>query len=221
LALVAFVLRGVDRSGAVAGAAAGTALFVSAGWRGYILLVALFVLAAAATRAGQDDKSARGIAEERGGRRGAGSVLANISVGVVFAVLAQATAYTALCTIAMTAAFATAACDTVSSEIGKAYGRRHCLVATLRRVDPGTAGAVTVIGTLSGLAAAALLAAAAWGVDVIDGFGMVAVTFAAFIATVFESFLRAASVESGYANLANTMAGGLLAMAIYAVWSGG
>lgn len=220
LALAAYALRGVNGSGAFAGAVAGAALFAFAGWRGYVLLIALFVLATAATRAGQGAKSAMGIAEDRGGRRGARNVLANISAGLAFALLAKTTAYTTACTIAMSAAFATAACDTVSSEVGKACGRRHYLVTTLRRVPPGTAGAVTAVGTLSGLAAAALLAAVAWKVGLIGGLEGAAVTAAAFIATVVESFLRALSVGSGCANLINTLAGGLLAMALYAVWSG-
>lgn len=220
LALGALALRGVDRGGAIAGAAMGTALFALSGWRGYLLLILLFILATSTTRLGHAGKSAMGIAEQRGGRRGAGKVLANLSAGVAFAFLAQATAHTAACTIAMSAAFATAACDTVSSEIGKAFGRRHHLVLTWRLVPPGTAGAVTAVGTLSGLGAAALMAAAAWGTGVVGGPGAAIVTAAAFTATVLESFLRAASVDGGWANLANTLAGGLLAMVMYVVLSG-
>jgi uncharacterized protein (TIGR00297 family) len=220
LALGALSLRGVDRSGAIAGAVAGTALLASSGWRGYVLLILLFILATATTRIGHARKSAMGIAEARGGRRGAGKVLANISAGVVFALLAHATAYTAACTTAMAAAFATAACDTVSSEIGKPFGRRHRSVLTFRRVAPGTAGAVTAVGTLSGLAAAALMAAAAWGAGLVGGPGVAIVTAAAFVAAAIESFLRAASVGNECANLANTLAGGVLAMAMHVLWLG-
>jgi uncharacterized protein (TIGR00297 family) len=220
LALGALAGRGVNRSGAIAGAAAGTALFVLAGWRGYILLVLLFILATAATRVGYGRKEAMGIAEEGGGRRGAGKVLANLSAGVLFAMLAQVTALTAAFTAAMAAAFATAACDTVSSEIGKARGGRHFLITSFRPVPPGTAGAVTVAGTLSGLAAAAVMAAAAWGAGLAGITGAIIIAAAAFTATVLESFLKAASVAGGPANLVTTLAGGLLAIVMHLVWSG-
>ena len=41
--------------------------------------------------------------------------------------------------------------DTVASEIGKAWGRRTWLVPTLRRVPPGTSGAISAQGTAAGL----------------------------------------------------------------------
>ena len=46
---------------------------------------------------------------------------------------------------------ATAAADTCSSEVGKAYGRRTFLITSLRPVAPGTEGAVSLEGTLGGL----------------------------------------------------------------------
>ncbi len=220
LALGALALRGVDRSGAIAGAVAGTVLFAFSGWRGYLLLVLLFILATATTRIGHARKSAMGIAEEKMGRRGWSKVLANISAGVLFAILGRATACTAACTTAFAAAFATAACDTVSSEIGKAFGRRHRSVTTFLAVAPGTAGAVTAVGTLSGLGAAALMAAAARGAGLISGSGVAVVTAAAFTAALIESFLRAASLRGEWANLVNTLVGGVLAMAMHVLLSG-
>src|SRR6185295_1801836 len=56
------------------------------------------------------------------------------------------------------AAVATAAADTCSSEIGKAYGRRTFLITSLRPVAPGTEGAVSLEGTLGGLGGALLVA---------------------------------------------------------------
>ncbi len=61
--------------------------------------------------------------------------------------------------LAYAAAVATAAADTCSSEVGKAFGRRTFLITTLRPVPPGTEGAISVEGTLGGLLGAALVAA--------------------------------------------------------------
>ncbi len=57
-----------------------------------------------------------------------------------------------LLALAYAAAVATAAADTCSSEVGKAYGRRTFLITTLRPVPPGTEGAVSLEGTLGGFA---------------------------------------------------------------------
>jgi uncharacterized protein (TIGR00297 family) len=57
-------------------------------------------------------------------------------------------------------ALAEATADTVSSEIGQAYGGRPILLTTLRSVEPGTDGAISLRGTLAGILAAAIVAAA-------------------------------------------------------------
>ena len=61
--------------------------------------------------------------------------------------------------LAALAAFATAASDTVASEIGQAYGRTHVLITTFRRVPAGTDGAVSIEGTLTGIAASVAVTA--------------------------------------------------------------
>jgi uncharacterized protein (TIGR00297 family) len=58
------------------------------------------------------------------------------------------------------AALAEAAADTVSSEIGQVLGGRPRMITTLRPADPGTDGAVSLLGTLAGVAAAVLVALA-------------------------------------------------------------
>jgi uncharacterized protein (TIGR00297 family) len=63
--------------------------------------------------------------------------------------------------LAAVAALAEAAADTVSSEIGEALGGKPFLFPTLRRVDPGTDGGVTFVGTFAGIIAAALVVSSA------------------------------------------------------------
>jgi len=52
-----------------------------------------------------------------------------------------------------------ATADTVSSEIGQAFGGGPVMLLSLRRVEPGTDGAITVLGSLAGIAGGALVAA--------------------------------------------------------------
>ncbi len=61
------------------------------------------------------------------------------------------------------AALAEAAADTVSSEIGQVLGGRPRMITTLRAVDPGRDGAMSLAGTLAGVVAAAVVAGAGTG----------------------------------------------------------
>jgi uncharacterized protein (TIGR00297 family) len=58
------------------------------------------------------------------------------------------------------APLAEAAADTVSSEIGQIIGGRPRMITTMRRVDPGVDGAISLVGTLAGVAAALIVSAA-------------------------------------------------------------
>src|SRR5882762_2840055 len=75
-ALLAQVVRGVNRSGMIAGAAACFLLFAGAGPSAFVVLAALFALTWLSTRFGYRRKQDLGVAE-RGDGRGAWQVLAN------------------------------------------------------------------------------------------------------------------------------------------------
>ncbi len=222
LAVGAYAARGVDVSGAVSGWCLGVALYALAGWRGFAMLLLFFVVATACTKIGYAKKAVLGLAQEKGGRRGAKHAFANTTAGVLFAFLAIATPHHALFGLAFAAAFATAAADTVASEIGQAFGRTTYLVTTFRRVPPGTDGAVSLEGTLAGIAASVFLAAFAAATALINWRGAAVVVVAAFIGTTLESLLgatleRAKSIDNEVVNFANTLAGGLAAMGIWAL----
>jgi len=221
LAAAAYFAGGVGRSGVLGGPVLGTALYAFAGIEGFVLLLTFFVLGTAATRVGFARKRQLGIAEERGGRRGAANAFANTTTGVVCAFLAGATGRPLLALAALTGAFATAAFDTVSSEIGKAYGRRTLLITSFRRVAPGTEGAVSLEGTLAGLAAAALVAGVAWGTGRIPLVAVGLVVVGAFVGATVESYLGALAstgrpLDNHLMNFTNTVIGAATAAVLVA-----
>jgi len=222
LAVAAYAARGVDLSGALCGWCLGVTLYACAGWRGFAVLLLFFVLGTACTKIGYAKKAMLGIAQEKGGRRGAKHAIANTGAAVLFAFLAVATDHPALFTVAMVAAFATATADTVSSEIGQAYGRTTYLVTNFKRVPAGTEGAVSMEGTLAGIAASTVPAFFAASTSMITWPGAGAVVAAAFIGTTLESYLGATlerenAIDNEVVNFANTLAGGLAAMGIWAL----
>src|ERR1019366_8455030 len=127
--------------------------------------------------------------EGKGGRRGATNVLANVSVAAFCALVAGLAPHGDGFRLAAAAALATALMDTVGTEVGQAITSPTALLPDLRQVPPGTDGAVSVAGTLTGLAAAALLAAAGVMSLLLTPRGAVAVVLAAVLGTVVESLL--------------------------------
>lgn len=158
-ALLAHGLRGVNRSGAVAGGFACFLLFAGAGPTAFAALAALFLMTWVATRLGYRRKLALGLAERREGRD-AWQVLANLAAAAVGSLVFSATG-NRVWLIAAVAALAEAATDTVASEIGQYSGPGARLITTWERVPPGTDGGITIPGSIAGLAAGLVIAAVA------------------------------------------------------------
>jgi uncharacterized protein (TIGR00297 family) len=216
LAVLAYAIRGVDRSGAVVGLLLGALIWASLGWAGWLLLLAFFVLGTACTKLGYRKKAAAKLAQEKGGRRSARHAIANGGVAAACALFAAVTPYPEVFALALAGALATAAADTAGSEIGQLWGRRTFLITTLRPVPRGTQGAVSVEGTLAGIAASLVVAAlGAWG-GLYAWSGVALVMVAAFLGTVLESVVGATLERRGLldneaVNFLNTLVGALLA----------
>lgn len=154
-ATLARKLRGVSRSGAVAGVVVCFLLYAGAGAGAFAALVSVFVLTWLATRVGYQRKQRIGVAEPLNGRT-ATQVLANLGAAAAcaaFFLLTRQAAFLA----GIASALSEAAGDTVSSEVGQARGDYARLITNWERVAPGTDGGVTVTGTLAGIAAASLV----------------------------------------------------------------
>jgi uncharacterized protein (TIGR00297 family) len=178
LGLITWRLRAATPFAAASGALITASLMFSTAaspyqpWRTALIpVLAVSLLAFAATRAGRRKKERLGTAEPRRGRS-ASQVAANLGMAALVASepvkiwllnsrwlpLSDRTG-TVILAMAL-AALAEAAADTVSSEIGQVLGGRPRMITTLRAVEPGTDGAVSVTGTLAGLVAAAIVAGA-------------------------------------------------------------
>jgi uncharacterized protein (TIGR00297 family) len=156
-AIMAHVLRGVNRSGALAGGLACFLLLAAAGPGAFASLVALFLMTWLSTRLGYRTKHQLGIAEHREGRNG-WQVSANLGVAALSSVAFSISGNGAWLT-AVVAALAEAATDTVASEIGQIRSQTALLITTWESVPAGTDGGITFTGTLSGVAAGVTIAA--------------------------------------------------------------
>lgn len=200
VATAGYFARTVTVSGAVCGAMLGIAILLTAGWGGWLLLLATFVMAVVTSRLGLRRKRLLGIAEARGGRRGAGNAFANTGMAAAAAALSALSYATEPALLAFVAALAAGGSDTAASEIGKAWGRRTYLVSTLRPVAPGTSGAVSPEGTAAGLLGALALGALGVALGLVPARMLVPVIAGATIGSFTESAMGAALEGPGVVN---------------------
>lgn len=210
------------RAATLAGAATGTlitaslmfstAMFPYQPWDGALLpVLAVSLLAWAATKVGRAKKEQLGTAEKKHGRSAA-QVAANLGMGALASSeviqnwvtdtrwFPRGAHVEGLVFAMGLAALAEAAADTVSSEIGQVLGGRPRMITTLRVVEPGTDGGVSLAGTVAGVGAGAVVA----GIGTLTLHGGSALFWESLAAAVFgllfDSLLGATVERRGWLN---------------------
>jgi uncharacterized protein (TIGR00297 family) len=178
----------------------GTTVCLFAGWPGWLLLLTAFLAASISSRIGLQRKTLLGIAEAHGGRRGAGNAIANTGIAAVAAATSAFSYAQDAALLFFAAALTAGASDTIASEIGKAWGRSTWLIAPLRRVPPGTSGALSLEGTAAGLVGALGLAAVAIALGLVPRGALIPLVVGATIGSLIESGLGATLEPPGILN---------------------
>lgn len=225
VAALAMKARSIDLLGGLSAVLIGTAVTAGIGLDGFAVMMAFFVIGSSATKMGYRIKLARGIAQEKGGARGWRNAWANGGVAALLGLLAGIATdddRAALLVVAYAAAVATAAADTCSSEVGKAYGRRTFLITSFRPVPPGTEGAVSLEGTLGGLAGGMIVGAVGAACGLYGAGTAVLVGVAGLLGSLAESVIGVAAERKGWMgndllNALNTAIGAGLAIALVRV----
>ena len=219
-ALTAWTIRGVTIAGAVAGFLVTSTLSLARGPAMFAAVLTVFVLTYAATKMGRSRKQSLQIAERSAGRDAA-QILANVGVAALMGALSQLTHWKGLFLAGSIAALAEAACDTVSSEAGKALATTARLVTSWERVPAGSDGAISLPGTLLGAIAALVVALEVTATRILNAKFAVIAVLAAIVGTLTDSLLGATLEHRGWltnnaVNLVSTAASALLA--ILATW---
>ncbi len=135
-------------------------IFAGAGYNGIAMLAAFFILGTAATALGINYKEAHGLAEKNKGKRTAGQVIANAGVPAILGLTAWLhPMQSKLIHLMIAAGFASAAADTLSSELGNVYGHKFYNILTLKQDTKGLDGVVSFEGTSIGFLGSVIIAA--------------------------------------------------------------
>ena len=215
--------RKLTLAGAVCGGLIGLLVYAGAGFTGLAMMTVFFLMGTLATSWKRGWKQSKGIAEENKTGRTAGQVIANAGVAALLAICALIFPDNAeVFRLMMAAGFASAAADTVSSELGNVYGSRYYNILGFKRDARGLDGVVSLEGSLWGIAASTVIA-----IVYATGFGwnknMAVIIVAGTVGNLVDSLLGATLERKHYlgndgVNFLNTLAAAVAALALLSIF---
>jgi len=215
LGLIGMRLGAFDLSGFLVGLITGWVITYAFGIGGFLVLLSFVALGSLTTRVSFSRKESLGISEPRGGRRTWRSAFGNLTVPAFISLFYIPYASTGL-TVAFVASLATATCDTVASEIGKAYSHRVLDILRFGFKPAGSPGGISAIGTAAGVVASLAIASVAALTNLIQWNFLWLIALSAFIGSTSESFIKSATgIEAPQLfNLLNTAIGAFAALGL-------
>ena len=176
LGFITYYRKSLDLFGSAVMIIMGIVIIFSAGTNWLLLIILFLVMSLLATKYSRKYKMSLGEFE---GRRTSKNVISN---GVVACFMAAFGGYYLPFVGGFIGAIATATADTLASEIG-VLDQNPRLITTFQKVDPGTNGAVSTLGTSIGIVGAAIIGVAAYFLGIMDN-PLIAVVVAIISGTV-------------------------------------
>ena len=214
--------RKLTEAGALTGGLLGLCIFLGAGFTGLAMLGTFFILGSVASSWRINYKISLGLAEENKGRRKASQAVANAGIAGLFGLLSWLYPGKAeLFRLMLAASFASAAADTMSSELGNVYGKRFYNILTFQLDSRGLNGVVSVEGTLLGLVGS-LLIGILYGIGFHWNWNILLIIVAGTIGNLTDSVLGATLerrhlLSNDLVNFLNTAVAALVAFVLYSI----
>lgn len=166
----------------------GILLFMFSGWLGFIALIFFFLLGSMVSRIGKEKKANAYVLHEHQGARSIVQVIANGFPSLVFAAFYYITNSESFL-LAVFVCLAAATADTFSSEIGMLSKKQPVSILTLRPIQRGISGGITLLGVMGGALGAFIISFFA-----VPNFGIKGasvVTIAGVVSSIVDSILGA------------------------------
>ena len=183
----------MTKSGWISAGILGTILWGCLSWQGWISVVIYLLFGSLVTKIGFKFKKEKGIAEKRGGRRGPENVLGSAATGLFLAMMTKYNiANEVLLKVGFAASFAAKLADTFGSEIGKRFGKETFLITSLKKVERGTEGGISLEGTLASVLGSIFMSFMMLILSIISTKSQfIIVAVSGFLATLSESLIGA------------------------------
>ncbi len=150
--------RSLSRSGALAAFMLGSVVFGLGGLRWAVLLLCFFITSSGLSSLFRRRKSGLEEKYAKGAQRDARQVFANGGISGLFVLAHLAWPQSWWPWLAFAGSLAAANADTWATEIGVLAGRKPRLITTMKPVEMGTSGGISLAGTLAALAGAVFIA---------------------------------------------------------------
>ena len=170
----------LDQTGSLAALWIAAILWMSGGWKALSAPVFLLVVGSVTGKLIRPNHASE--------KRTAQQVFSNGLIGVVLYMLYGMTGQFHWLLLAWSS-FAISVCDTISSEVGVAVGGRTYNALTLRSMQPGLSGGISLAGTAGGLAALLLLVLFMGGILPVSPIQLLWVLGTGFIGMLVDSIL--------------------------------
>jgi uncharacterized protein (TIGR00297 family) len=170
----------LDQAGSLAALWIAAILWMSGGWKALSAPVFLLVVGSVTGKLIRPNHASE--------KRTAQQVFSNGLIGVVLYMLYGMTGQFHWLLLAWSS-FAISVCDTISSEVGVAVGGRTYNAVTLRSMQPGLSGGISLAGTAGGLAALLLLVLFMGGILPVSPIQLLWVLGTGFIGMLVDSIL--------------------------------
>lgn len=159
VAYLAYRAHSLDKSGALAATFVGTVIFGIGGWQWAVLLLTFFITSSGLSRAFKRRKTGLSEKFSKGHERDAGQVFGNGGLATLFAALHAFYPESILPWLGFAASLAAVNADTWGTELGVLNPTLPRLITDLtKRVEKGTSGGVSLLGTLASLLGSAVIA---------------------------------------------------------------
>lgn len=199
IAYAAYRKKSLTLDGSVGATFMGTIIYATSGLFGSAIMILFFISSSLLShfKKGLKEKVVRQF--EKTGRRDVFQVFANGGIGLIYSVLFYVTKNPTFL-LMMAISFAAANADTWATELGILNRNDPISLRTLKRVEKGTSGAVSLPGTVAALLGAMLIAVfTAMGFKLADlripGFtfiqSFILVTAGGFVGSLIDSILGA------------------------------
>ncbi|MGD8813917.1 MAG: DUF92 domain-containing protein [Anaerolineales bacterium] len=189
IAMLAYAMGALSQTGALAATLVGGITFGTGGLIPGVLLILFFLSSSVLSRLGGSRKRSLHAKFAKGGQRDHGQVLANGLVAAVMALFFGVYG-NGLWLVGLAGALAASNGDTWATELGVLSRSKPRLITTWTRVEPGTSGGVTVLGTLAAAAGAAVIGLVG-GMMRMDVWLAISVTGGGLVGAIADSLLGA------------------------------
>ena len=183
----------MTKGGWISAGILGSILWGCLSWQGWMSVVIYLLFGSIVTKIGYKFKIEQGIAEKRGGRRGPENVWGSAASGLFLAMMTKFNAANVfLLKVGFAASFAAKLADTFGSEIGKRFGKDTYLITSLKKVERGTEGGISLEGTLASIFGSIVMTFIMLCLSIISTKSQfIIVAVSGFLATLSESIIGA------------------------------